>query len=143
MPEFALKDAYATRHATLRDLLAHRSGLKAYAGDLFSRLNYTSAEILHKARYLEPGHSFRAKWAYSNLGIFIAQEAGARVAHSTGDELLSSRILKPLGMHRSGPRQAELFKDENHATAHNIDGTIMPFESVDNLGGARAPSPLE
>ena len=41
-------------------------------------------------------------------------------------------------MHRSGPRQAELFKDENHATAHNIDGTIMPFENVDNLGGAGA-----
>jgi CubicO group peptidase (beta-lactamase class C family) len=138
MPEFALKDAYATRHATLRDFLAHRSGLKAYAGDLFGRLNYSSAEILHRARHLEPGHSFRAKWAYSNLGIFIAQEAGARLAHSTGAELLSSRILSPLGMQRSGPRLAELFKDDNHATAHNIDGTIMPFENVDNLSGAGA-----
>ena len=36
-----------------------RFGFKTYACDLFSRLNYSSAEILHRARYLDPGHSFR------------------------------------------------------------------------------------
>ena len=33
--------------------------------------------------------------------------------------------LRPLGMTRSGPVQGELFKDENRAAAHNLDGTVM------------------
>jgi CubicO group peptidase (beta-lactamase class C family) len=136
MPEFALTDAYATLHATPRDMLAHRSGLKAYHGDLFNRLHYSRAEILHRVRYLGPGHSFRERWAYSNLGIFIAGETGARVANSSWEDLLSSKILAPLAMQRSGPTLADMFKDENRATAHNIDGTIMPHESVEKLGPA-------
>lgn len=136
MPEFAMKDDYVTLYVTSRDMLAHRSGLRAYGGDLFNRLNYSRPEILNRVRYMEPGHSFREKWAYSNLGIFIAGETGARVANTTWENLLSSKILNPLRMNRSGPNLAEMFKDENHATAHNIDGTIMSYESVDRMGAA-------
>jgi CubicO group peptidase (beta-lactamase class C family) len=41
-------------------------------------------------------------------------------------------------MLRSGPTQAELFKDDNRATAHNIDGSIMPYENVDAFSGGGA-----
>ena len=41
-------------------------------------------------------------------------------------------------MTRSGPAQAALFKDTNHATPHNIDGSVMPYENVDKLSGAGA-----
>src|SRR5260370_24004124 len=47
-------------------------------------------------------------------------------------------MLLPLGMIRSGPTQAELFKDDNRATAHNIDGSVMPYENVDKFSGAGA-----
>lgn len=136
MPDFVMNDSYAAFHATLRDMLAHRSGLRAYDGDLFNRLNYSRPEVLHRVRYMKPGHSFREKWAYSNLGIFLAGEAGARIDNSTWEEVLSSRILKPLGMDRSGPNLNEMFKDDNHASAHNIDNTTMPYERVDKLGAA-------
>jgi CubicO group peptidase (beta-lactamase class C family) len=136
IPEFAMNDAYATLHATSRDMLAHRSGFKHFDGDLLGRLNYSRAEILRKARYLEPGSSFRGKYDYSNIGIFIAGEVGARADNSSWEEVVSSRILTPLGMNRSGPNMAELFKDGNRATAHNMDNTIMPYESSDKTGAA-------
>jgi CubicO group peptidase (beta-lactamase class C family) len=117
-------------------MLAHRSGLKHFDGDLLNRLNYSRAEILHRVRYLVPGSSFRGMYAYSNIGIFIAGEAGARADNSSWEEVLSSRILKPLGMNRSGPNMAEIFKDGNRATAHNIDNTTMPYENDDKTGAA-------
>ncbi len=112
------------------------SGLRHFDGDLLNRLNYSRAEVLHRVRYLVPGGSFREKYAYSNIGIFIAGEAGARADNSSWEEVVSSRILKPLDMTRSGPNLAEMFKDGNRATAHNIDNTTMPYESDDTTGAA-------
>ena len=55
LPGFALKDTYAGEHATLRDLLAHRTGFRHFDGDLLGRLGYSNSEMLERMRYLEPG----------------------------------------------------------------------------------------
>jgi CubicO group peptidase (beta-lactamase class C family) len=83
-------------------------------------------------------HSFRSLWAYSNYGIFLGQESAARAAGLTAPQLLSKAIFEPLGMTRSGPTQAELFKDANRVAARNIDNSIMPYENVDKFSGAGA-----
>ena len=59
LPDFALKDTYAGNHTTLRDLLAHRTGLRHFDGDLLGRLGYKNQELLERMRFLEPGTSFR------------------------------------------------------------------------------------
>jgi CubicO group peptidase (beta-lactamase class C family) len=138
VPALAFHDPYATRHATLRDMLAHRSGLPAYTGDLLTRLGHDAEQALHRLRFLVPDHSFRERWAYSNYGIFVAGIAGARAAGSTKERVVVDRLFAPLGMGRSGPVLAELTKDGNHASGHDIDGTIMPPEDVDAFNGAGA-----
>ena len=138
LPDLEFNDPYATRHATLRDLLAHRSGLPAYTGDLLTRLGYDAEQIRYRLRFLVPDHSFREYWAYSNYGIFIAGAVGARAAGLTDAQLITDKLFLPLGMNRSGPILAEMLKDDNHADAHNLDGSIMPFENVDVLDGAGA-----
>ena len=60
LPGFALKDTYAGEHATLRDLLAHRTGFRAYDGDLLGRLGYSNeryagADALPGTRHQFPG----------------------------------------------------------------------------------------
>jgi CubicO group peptidase (beta-lactamase class C family) len=129
---------YATENATLRDYLAHRTGLPAYGGDLLTQLGYSQDELVRRARYLEFDHSFRAEWAYSNYGIFLGQFSAAHAAGISAPELLSSGILKPLGMSRSTPIRAGLFEDDNRATAYNIDGSVMEYENVDAFSGAGA-----
>jgi CubicO group peptidase (beta-lactamase class C family) len=47
-------------------------------------------------------------------------------------------VFQPLGMTRSGPTLAELFKDGNRAAAHNLDGSIMPYDNGDAFSGAGA-----
>ena len=137
-PDTALAEPYATENATLRDYFAHRTGLPAYAGDLLTQLGYSPDELVRRARFLPFDHSFRAEWAYSNYGIFLGQESSAYAAGMSAPELLTTGIFQPLGMVRSGPTQAELFKDANRAAAHNFDGSIMPYENVDSFSGAGA-----
>ncbi|MDD1682269.1 MAG: beta-lactamase family protein, partial [Methanoregula sp.] len=48
LPGFALKDTYAGEHATLRDLLAHRTGFRHFDGDLLGRLGYSDSEMLER-----------------------------------------------------------------------------------------------
>ncbi|MFH0966931.1 MAG: serine hydrolase domain-containing protein [Methanobacteriota archaeon] len=132
LPGFALKDAYAGNHSTLRDLLAHRSGLKR-DGELLGRIGYSPNEMLERVQYLEPGASFREKYLYSNTGYFIAGEVAAKVDNQSWEDLTDARIIKPLGMTRSGSRYETLFKDDNHYIGHGGspgDIHVISFEDA-------------
>ena len=137
-PSLVMAEPYATQWVTLRDFLAHRSGLPAYGGDILTRFGLSTAQLVARARYLTFDHSFRALWAYSNYGIFLGQEAAAHRLRLSPPELLQQRLLTPLGMTRSGPTSATLTEDPNYSSSHNIDGSVMPVENVDAFSGAGA-----
>jgi CubicO group peptidase (beta-lactamase class C family) len=133
LPGFALKDTYAGEHATLRDLLAHRTGFRHFDGDLLGRLGYTNSEMLERMRYLTPGSSFREKYIYSNAGFFIAGEAAAKADNRSWEDLTDARIIRPLGMTRSGAHPETLYLDENHSSGHGgTPGNIhaIPLEEA-------------
>jgi CubicO group peptidase (beta-lactamase class C family) len=133
IPEFALNDTYAGGHATLRDLLAHRTGLRPYDGDLLGRLGYTDREMLYRLRFLTPATGFREKYLYSNAGFFIAGETAARVDNRSWEDITDARILRPLNMTRSGSRHETLYLDDNHVAGHAGSGTslgTMPLEEA-------------
>jgi CubicO group peptidase (beta-lactamase class C family) len=118
LPGFALKDTYAGEHATLRDLLAHRTGFRHFDGDLLGRLGYSNGDMLERMRYLRPGTSFREKYVYSNAGFFIAGEAAAKVDNRSWEDLTDARIIQPLGMTRSGAHPETLYLDDKHVAGH-------------------------
>jgi len=125
LPDFALMDSYAGQHATLRDLLAHRTGFKPYDGELLGRVGYTNSEILQRIRYLEPGTGFREKYQYSNIGYFIAGEVAAQADNRSWEDLTDARILRPLNMTRSGAHPETLYLDDNHVAGHGgLPGAI-------------------
>jgi CubicO group peptidase (beta-lactamase class C family) len=118
LPGFTLKDTYAGEHATLRDLLAHRTGFRHFDGDLLGRLGYSDSDMLYRMRYLTPGTTFREKYVYSNAGFFIAGEAMAAVDNRSWEDLTDARIIQPLGMTRSGAHPETLYLDDNHFYGH-------------------------
>jgi CubicO group peptidase (beta-lactamase class C family) len=133
LPGFELKDTYAGEHATLRDLLAHRTGFGHFNGDLLGRLGYSNSDMLERMRYLTPGTSFREKSVYSNAGFFIAGETAARVDNRSWEDLTDTRIIRPLNMTRSGAHPETLYLDENHASGHGgAPGNIhtIPLEEA-------------
>lgn len=102
LPRFALKDPYPSRFATSRDLLAHRTGLPAFRGDLLGRLGYSSEEVLFRVRLIDPGDSFRNKALYSNVGFFVAGQLLVKLASASWEEAIQTTLLDPLKMKRTG-----------------------------------------
>src|ERR1700722_2998657 len=65
-PSFEMHDSWVTREITIRDLMAHRSGLPDHAGDLLEDLGADRAQVLYRLRFQKPDSSFRAHYAYTN-----------------------------------------------------------------------------
>jgi CubicO group peptidase (beta-lactamase class C family) len=126
LPEFALYDPYPTRHATTRDLLAHRTGLPAFSGDLLGEVGFDRREALRRIRFVQPAASFRDKALYSNLGFFAAGEVAARVAGASWNDVVQTRLLTPLRMTRSAPSVLTAPKDDDRSgTFGKVDGRVQ------------------
>lgn len=133
IPYFALKDPYPTRYTTPRDLLAHRTGLPAFKGDLFDHLGYTRDQVIRRVRYIEPACSFREKANYSNVGYFLAGEVAACAAGTTWEDVVTENLLKPLSMTRSGFTKT-LDEQSNVASPHAVvDGQIKTLKNSKQL----------
>ena len=112
LPDLRLSDPWVTGHVTFRDLLSHRTGLPAYAGDELQDIGYGRQEIISKLRYVPLAGGFRSYYAYSNIGITIAAEAAAKKAGMPWEDLVAARVLIPAGMHNTSAR----FSDFENAT---------------------------
>jgi CubicO group peptidase (beta-lactamase class C family) len=101
MPSFRMCDPAATKHTSIRDLLAHRSGLAGHYAALYTSLA-TSAGIIERLPYLEPRGELRSGYHYANLGYAVAGAVLEHVAGMTWQELIRTRIFRPLDMRTSG-----------------------------------------
>jgi CubicO group peptidase (beta-lactamase class C family) len=117
-PGFRLSDPAATRAVTVRDVLCHRSGLPAHAGDLLEDLGYARAEVLQRLRYLKPASSFRSQYAYTHYGFTAAAVAAARPTGKTWESLATEKLYRPLGMKSSSSRFADYAAATNRAHLH-------------------------
>lgn len=133
LPEFALQDPYPSRFATARDLLAHRTGLPAFRGDLLGKMGYSSPEILYRVRFIEPATSFRNTANYSNVGFFVAGELLGKIFKSSWEQVLKEKLLSSLDMQRTG--FANQLDKSNVAASHAIIDGQMRIVPWDRTGG--------
>jgi len=143
LPWFEFSDPYLTAHVTIRDLLTHRVGVKS-AHALFRFTGFTTREVLEHVRTLEPQAPFRTGVTYSNILYTAAGEAAAAACGCTFAELVTTRILKPLGLQRTEVGGNPLER-ENAAVPHfQINGKQQPLRwrsmdsNTDPAGGLRS-----
>ncbi len=118
LPDFKLYDPAASAQVTMRDGLAHRSGIGR--GELvWLDAGGSREDVLHRARFLRPESPFRSKWSYQNIMYLAAGEAAGRAAGTTWDDLVQRRIFTPLGMTSSSPTYRGV-TTRNVATAHDM-----------------------
>jgi CubicO group peptidase (beta-lactamase class C family) len=138
--DFQLFDESATGEVTIRDLLAHRSGLPR--GDLLWWASpYSRAEVVQRVRHLRPTSPPRTRFGYNNIMYVAAGEILEAASGATWDDFIADRLFAPLGMTRSSTSAHEAAGSGNTAIPHlRIDGRIRPiaWRSVDNLGAAGA-----
>jgi len=127
-PGFQLHDAYPTEQVTIRDLLAHRSGLSGNAGNDLEGLGFARDHILHQLRYLKPTSSFRAGYAYSNFGFTEAAVAAAKPTGKAWEDVAQEKLYGPLGMKSMSSRNADFVKRPNRASLHvRVNGKWTPL----------------
>jgi CubicO group peptidase (beta-lactamase class C family) len=140
LPGFAMYDPYVSHEMTIRDLLAHRSGLGLGEGDLlFLYSTYTREEIISKLRFLKPAYSFRSRFGYDNLLYMAAGQIIPAVTGKSWDEYIRERIFAPLGMTNSNVSTTAFKSGLDYAWPHSqVDGKlkVLDFQVLDNVGPA-------
>jgi CubicO group peptidase (beta-lactamase class C family) len=136
LPNFKLFDPYATREMRVRDLLCHRSGLATFDGDLlWYGTDYTRDEIVDRISEMEPKHSFRYSYGYSNIMFIVAGELIKEVTGKSWDDFITERIFTPLNMINSTTTNS-VFNETTDVAIPHLNGEVQPFINYDNSGPA-------
>jgi len=101
LPYLRLVDNDANEQLTFRDMLCHRVGLMSKNDLCTVADDLTRAEYIRIAGGAQPTARFRERFQYSNVMFTAAGEAIARAHNSSWEELITRRILTPLGMTQS------------------------------------------
>jgi CubicO group peptidase (beta-lactamase class C family) len=137
LPELSLYDEWIAAHLTLRDVLAHRTGLSRaglceYGSDL------SRSEAIMRIADVKPIAAFRDQVTYTNIGYVIAAEVMARAAEKPFEQILHQYLLNALGMDRT--TCCPLWHlGHNLAMGHErVSGRsiLVPPMDLDNLVGA-------
>ncbi len=137
-PGFRMHDPAATEKVTLRDLLTHRSGIPRQK---FFSLNppATRREVRDRIRFFEPSADFRSAWQYCNETYTVAGDMVAERLGASWEELVTARLLEPLGMGATLFSVREMQWAPNHATPYIDWGEgpeAMAFHDAGILGPA-------
>ncbi len=148
-PNFALSEPEATQHVTLRHLVSMRGGIPDYVEDDFDIDRATGKDIfpfLAEAELLDA--PLGATFSYSNLSSTAAGYLA--VIAATGDDqnlydgyadLLTERVLRPIGMKNATVRVSDLYDNPNYGYAYVLeDGELAEAEPTDFDGDPLAPS---
>ena len=126
-PGFRLRDPWATREATFRDLMSGRSGLPAYAGDELLAFGYGRAEVLRRLRHLRPAAGFRAGFAPQDGMVAAAAAAAERATGLPWARLVRERVLEPVGDDGTVLTRRGFLRAIDRATPHTlVGGTMVP-----------------
>jgi CubicO group peptidase (beta-lactamase class C family) len=102
VPEFRFAEDWRSEHITVRDLLAHQTGLPFAPGGLVdSRL--TAAELLALLPDAPPRIGFRERMDYSQVNLVVLAEVVARASGRSWPDFVAARLLEPLEMRATFP----------------------------------------
>lgn len=130
LPEFLLSDPDLTAKVTIRDLLAHRTGLPRHDVLWHSLYDLSKIELMDLASHFKPVHGLREKFLYTNVTYTIAEALIEKVTGKSWEEEVFSRIFNPLGMKDSNMTRV---KQSTLALPYScINGTMeeLPFHDL-------------
>jgi CubicO group peptidase (beta-lactamase class C family) len=138
VPYFRLSDPLADANVTMRDIVCHRTGLSRndllWFGSPWSR-----EEIIRKIGLVPLAKPFRSAYQYQNIMFLTAGVAVGRIAGSSWEEFVESRLFRPLGMTNSDFSTTAASQSADHATPHEKrkgEVTRIPWRNIDNIGPA-------
>jgi len=132
LPWFHMADPRADAEVTLRDMLSHRTGLKAKADLAATPGVLNREEYVRAATAAKPAAPFRTAFQYSNAMYSAAGEVLGSAYHSSWENVIQQQIFAPLGMTASRTSVRDAATVADHATG---------YVYVPQTGGFRAVPP--
>lgn len=137
---FKMKDPETDKNMTVRDLMAHTSGLnRTDLAMLTGKLN--RQELIQVAGEAQPMAKLREKFFYQNIMFAAAGEVVAQTQKTTWEKFVPERVFKPLGMTNSNMsiKEMEKAKDISFGYEYNLDTKEtrrLPFRPIDDVAPA-------
>lgn len=138
LPELKFQNEYTNAHATLRDMMCHRTGLPRHDNSWYGS-TASRSELLARIQYQEPSFELREKFQYNNF-MFMAQ--GMVIEKITGkswEQNMRERILQPLGMNNTNLSVIDLEKTADRSLAYATENNkpkVIPYRNIDAIGPA-------
>ncbi|WRT69312.1 uncharacterized protein IL334_006296 [Kwoniella shivajii] len=95
LPEWKLKDRYASDHMDLIDLASMRSGMPRHD---YIHGGESPAQVISFMRHLNPSTEFRQNWQYNNHHYFALALIVERLLQIPFQDYVKLHILDPIGM---------------------------------------------
>lgn len=130
LPEVHFHDEALTLAVTIRDLLAHRTGLPRTDFWTF-RQRMPLEEQVRRLRLVEPGAGPRERLLYQNTMYELAGLVIERVSGKAWYEFLDERLWEPIGMTSTYGMRGQIPDSKSHVLPHDVvDGEVqaIPFD---------------
>lgn len=102
IPKFRLYHDELSSQVTIRDLIAHRTGIPRHDVLWYQIRDLTEDELLNALPHFPPVAGLRETFLYTNLMYVVAGIVIRNITGNPWEQEISSRILKPLQMNHSG-----------------------------------------
>jgi len=138
IPELSLMDTYATSSLTIRDIIAHRSGLPRHDFIWFTS-QFTKNDVVKALKHLEPSRPLREKFEYNNLMYAVAGLIIEKITGQSWEEVVTARIFLPIGMTNSNSSDKEAQESSNYSMPYDaLEGKtrVVPFQHLDAIAPA-------
>ncbi|MDR4469684.1 MAG: serine hydrolase [Nitrospira sp.] len=99
---------------TLRDMLAHRTGISRHDSIWYQRDSFSRQELFSRIKYLEPEVALRQMFLYNNVMYAAVGYIIELVSGKTWEVFVRERIFEPLGMGTTVYTIADMLKQSDH-----------------------------
>lgn len=141
LPWFHMADPRADAEVTLRDMLSHRTGLRAKADLAATPGVLNREEYVRAATAAKPAAPFRTAFQYSNAMYSAAGEVLGSAYRSSWENVIQQQIFAPLGMTASLASVRDAATVADHATGYVYVPQTGGWRAVPPPAGLQALAP--
>jgi len=141
LPWFHMADPQADAEVTLRDMLSHRTGLKAKADLAATPGVLNREEYVRAATAAKPAAPFRTVFQYSNAMYSAAGDVLGSAYRSSWEDVIQRQIFAPLGMTASLASVRDAAAVADHATGYVYVPQTGGWRAVPPPAGLQALAP--
>src|SRR3989454_3798470 len=143
VPTIEFYDSFLNNTVTLRDMLAHRTGITRH-DSIWYKSDYSTKELFQRLKYLEPKEQPRQLFLYNNMMFAGAGYSIELLSGKPWAQFVREKILKPLEMNHTVYSIADMLKQPDYGVpfTERRDSfelyKIPYYEDTDGLAAAGA-----